>query len=196
LWYTIVFAVTFIVISWAIYAYINRTLSDSLDRSIQKEAKWIIARLEKHVARGEPDQAVKEDIFEHVSFFPIKEYIEIWDSTGEIYYQSPNLKFEDTLANHANLSKDKSSLLTTIKTFRNHDIRLIVEQSSRNIIYLAMPTESITSAVNQLLKILAWMGPIILALAATGGGVTCQTIFCKNQSSYRNSTAHQCRQVI
>lgn len=179
LWYTIVFAVTFIVISWAIYEYINRTLSDSLDRSIQKEAKWIIARLEKHVARGEPDQAVNEDIFEHASFFPIKEYIEIWDSTGEIYYQSPNLKFEDTLANHANLSKDKSSLLTTIKTFRNHDIRLIVEQSSRNIIYLAMPTESITSAVNQLLKILAWMGPIILVFAATGGALLAKQSFAK-----------------
>ena len=178
-WYTIVFAFTFVVISWAIYTFINRTLYDSLDQSIQNEAGWIAARFDKHLTRGESEQIVKEDIFEHASFFPIKEYIEIWDSSGKIYYQSPNLKYEDTLASHVKIVPEKILQLTTIKTFRNHDIRLIVQKLPRHTVFLAMPTESITSAVNQLLKIIAWMGPIILVLAAIGGALLAKQSFSK-----------------
>jgi len=178
-WYTIVFAFTFVFISWAAYTFIIQTLYDSLDQSIKNEAGWISARFDKHLSREESDQIVKEDILEHASFFPIKEYIEIWDSSGKIYYQSPNLKYEDTLTSHVNVNPEKVPIIKTITTFRNHDIRLIIRKLPRHTVYLAMPTESITSATNQLFKIIAWMGPIVLVLAAIGGTLLAKQSFSK-----------------
>ncbi|MBI4548885.1 MAG: hypothetical protein HY707_12955, partial [Ignavibacteriae bacterium] len=153
IWYTIVIALMFAFTSFAVYEYVRRALSDMLDQSIKNEAWWIAARLEKGQERFESNELVKEDIFERAAFSPIKVYIEIWDSSGELFYRSPNLG-SDTLALFMQDSPvDKELTLATVTDFRDHDIRLAVQKTSGTIVLIGMPVESITTPLNELLRI-------------------------------------------
>lgn len=179
LWYTILVALTFVLVAWVIYEYVNRTLTHSLDQSIINEVKWVSARMEKRLTRIESDDMIREDIFEHAAFFPLKEYIEIWDANGRIFYHSPNLGVEDTLKHHLELTGSWNSALATTSTFRKHEIRIAVERTPNAIVYLGMPTESITTAVNQLLRIFAWLFPVIILSAVVIGSYLARKSFSK-----------------
>jgi two-component system, OmpR family, sensor kinase len=168
LWYAALIAFTFLCLSVFIYIYLKRTLSSTLDQSVTNEVKWIVARLERQVARKESNQIVREDIFEHAAFYPTKEYVEIWDSTGNIFYRSPNLA-DDTLANHVNTSQNRTWLLATVTDFRNHDIRIAVRTTPTAIVMVAMPTETITTPLNYIFRILAWLGPVVIVIAVGVG---------------------------
>src|SRR5512137_2420182 len=99
LWYSTIVAVTFALVAIATYQYVSRTLMASVDQAVINEVKWVTARLERQSERGEPEAILKEEFREHSAYFPLKEYVEIWDSSGAIYYQSLNL-VGDTLALH------------------------------------------------------------------------------------------------
>jgi len=179
LWYAAVVALTFVFASGAIYEYVGRTLSTSLDQAITNEVKWIVARLEKGHTRSEAEHVVKEDIFEHASYYPIKEYIEIWDLAGALIYQSPNLAAVDTLAIYFSLPTGQSWGLTTITKFRTHNIRLAVSKTPEGTVYLAMPTESITAPLDQLVRVFALLGPVIIVIAIAGGTYLAKKSFVK-----------------
>lgn len=168
LWYSLLVALTFVVISWTIYEYLKRTLAVTLDQSIVGEAEWVAARYDRGISRHEPDSLTREDMFEHAAFFPIKEYVEVWDAGGSLYYHSVNLA-QDTLVEYATLTSADARLPETVTRFRNHDIRLLMRKSATSTVIMAMPTESITQPVVQLLRILGWLGPaVILAAIFTG----------------------------
>ncbi|MBI3363968.1 MAG: HAMP domain-containing protein [Ignavibacteriae bacterium] len=176
-WYTTAFALTFALISGVIYEYVSRTLSDRLDESIMNEIRWVAARYEKQFTRTESDQAVRDDIFEHASFYPIKEYVEIWDNTGQRFYGSPNLA-GDTLSTYIDIAHPPSQIVTITK-FRDHHIRLVVQQSMHATILLSMPMESVTTPISQLLRIFIWIGPIVIVVAAAGGMYLAKQSFAK-----------------
>jgi heavy metal sensor kinase len=169
MWYTTVFALTFVLSAWTIYEYVGHTLSDRLDESLSSEMKWTTTRFEKYLSRRESAEAAREDIFEHASFHPSKEYCEIWDSAGMLFYHSPNLG-TDTLARFIAVPEYLSSSLTTITSFSRHDIRAAIRRDSYGLILLAMPIESITSSESQLVSVFMWLGPVVI-LIATGGGM-------------------------
>lgn len=178
LWYTLVVAMTFVVVSWTIYEYVKRTLAVSLDQSVVGEAEWVAARYERRIGRPEPDVQVREDMFEHASFFPIKEYVEVWDSNGVLFYHSPNLA-QDTLAGYATMRSTGERIPETVTRFRNHDIRLLVRKSPISTVFVAMPTESMTQPVQQLVRILAWLGPAVVLIAIVVGLALAKKSFSK-----------------
>ena len=168
LWYTIVVALTFLVLAWTVYLYIHTTLSVSLDSSITGEAEWVSARYDRRLLRPEPDRVTREDIFDHASFNPIKQYVEVWDSAGNIFYHSVNIG-QDTLARYADVFQSTGKHLETITLFRNHEIRLMVRKTPTSTIFVAMPAENITHAVRELLRIYSWLGPAVIVIAIAMG---------------------------
>src|SRR5258707_10229653 len=95
--YPILVAFTFLLLAWAIYQYISSSLATALDQSIMKEMDWVKTRYEKRLNRSDPAQLRREDLFEHASFFPLKEYVEVWDTSDSVFYCSSDLE-HDTLA--------------------------------------------------------------------------------------------------
>jgi heavy metal sensor kinase len=176
--YTLLVAITFLLIAWAIYEYINSSLATALDQSIVKEMDWVKARYEKRLARSDPAQITREDFFEHASFFPLKEYVEVWDASDSIFYRSPNLE-QDTLAHFATIPKKNEGTFETVTFFRNHEIRLAVQKTPYATVLVAMPTESITKPVRQLLRILLWLGPIVIVVAIGAGSYLAKKSFSK-----------------
>jgi len=178
LWYTTVIALTFVFVSLAVYEYVSRTLSHMLDQSITNEVRWIVARLEKREERFESEQIVKEDVFEHAAFYPIKEYIEIWDASGKLYFHSPNLG-SDTLALLRHIPLDQELTLTTVTNFRYHDIRLAIQKTPVATVLVAMPVESITTSLNELLRIFLWLGPVVVLVGIFVGSYLAKKSFSK-----------------
>lgn len=168
LWYTGIIVLTFIGIAWTVKVYVERTLSDSLDQSIESQTKWIAAHLLNRLKNPGAEDRIRDDIFEHAAYYPIKEYIEIWDSTGKIFYRSPNLE-EDTLKLYYSAAPEYVLAMSTIHTFRTHNIRLAVQRTDAGTIFLAMPTESISIPVRELIQIFILLVPIVIIVSVVGG---------------------------
>jgi two-component system OmpR family sensor kinase len=167
LWYAIAFLISSGIIAWFVYLYIGRTLSDRLDQSLTNEIQWVVARLDRSDTHAENIQDIKDDIFDHASFYPIKEYIEIWAGSDTMFFHSPNLG-QDTLRPYITGSGG-SKLLMTVTNFRDHFIRLAVQRAHHRLVILAMPTATVTTPVNQLLKIFLWLCPVVILIAVAGG---------------------------
>lgn len=176
--YTVLVAITFLLISWAIYQYISTSLATALDQSISKELDWVNARLEKRLPRSEPPHVTREELFEHASYFPMKEYVEVWDKSETIFYRSPNLG-QDTLAHHASIPDENEDTLATVTTFRDHDIRLLVRRTPDAIILVAMPTESVIEPVRELVRAFQWLGPVVIIIAIAMGSFLAKRSFSK-----------------
>ncbi|HZY10939.1 MAG TPA: ATP-binding protein [Bacteroidota bacterium] len=179
LWYTSVVAVIFILFGMTTYEYLHLTLARTLDRAVRSEIDWMVSRLERGTLRNEPDVVVGEDIFEHGAYYPLKEYVEIWDSTGKIYYRGFNLA-EDTLKHFASLLRQDGDFdLRTVTNFRNHDIRLATQKTPSFVIYFAIPLEVTTSPLRSLLNIFFWLGPLLIVVAMAGGMYLARKSFAK-----------------
>jgi heavy metal sensor kinase len=189
LWYSTIVAVTFAVIAFATYQFVARTLGSSVDQAVINEAKWVTARLERQAERSEPDSVLKEEFREHSAFFPFKEYVEIWDSTGDIFYQSVNL-VGDTLVHHVADPSDHRWLLLSITTFRDQNVRLVMSKTASATILVGMPTEFVAAAQDRLLTTLAWMGPAVLVIAVLGG-----TFLAKKSLSKVNKVTEAAKRI-
>jgi two-component system OmpR family sensor kinase len=170
IWYTALVALVFVFVGWATYEYVSRTLQSTLDRSLINETKWLAARLERGLARGESHAVLREDFFEHAAYYPIKEYVEVWDTAGSAVYRSPNLA-DDTLLHHATGLVDSTWNVFTIRTFRDHDIRVVTQRVATAKIVLAMPMDLVTTPINEFLRTFTWLGPIVIVLSLGGGYV-------------------------
>ncbi len=178
LWYVLTVMATFVVIAWATYQYVNAMLISSLDTSVTNEVKWITSRLEKQRERNESNDEVREDIRDHASYFPHKEFIEIWDSTGQIFHQSRNLS-GDTLFFLLENIENHRWLLITLQDFRDHQLRLAMSKTSSATILLGIPMESTTEVMSQLFDTLAWMSPLVMLIAVVGGTILAKKSLAK-----------------
>jgi heavy metal sensor kinase len=178
LWYVLTVMATFVVIAWATYQYVNAMLISSLDTSVTNEVKWITSRLEKQKERNESNDVVREDIRDHASYFPHKEFVEIWDSTGQIFHQSRNLS-GDTLFFLLDNIENHRWLLVTLQDFRGHQLRLAMSETPSATILLGIPMESITAVMSQLFDTLAWMSPLVMLIAVIGGTILAKKSLAK-----------------
>lgn len=178
LWYTAIVLSTFIFAAWGVIGYVTSTLSNGLDQSITSETRWSAARYEKFLRGRENVGEVREQIFDHVAYYPIKEFVEIWDSTGAIFYQTPNLE-GDTLRNYVLASLEQSGPLRTITDFRGFEIRMSEQKMLGGVVLIAMPMENITLPLDHLFRILLWLGPLVVLISVVGGMTLAKKSFSK-----------------
>lgn len=168
LWYTFVVAVIFVVIATVTYQYVSATLYDQLDHALANEARWIAQRFEKQRAEGESDASAIEAVREHGAYYPAKLYFEVWTPGGGLLCQSTNI-YGDSLVKHVPVTAGGGRALQTVSTFRVQPLRAIVEDSPAGKVIVGIPVESVEQTLDQLLRVLGWMGPVVVLLAFGGG---------------------------
>lgn len=168
LWYTLVVAAIFVVIATVTYQYVRSTLYDQLDLALVNEALWISLRLEKMKVDGEPADAAIAAIREHGAYYPSKEFVEVWTPGGALFLQSFNV-MGDSLVKHVPAPAPGGIVLGTVSTFRVQTVRAIVQDSPEGRIIVGIPVESVERTLEQLLRVLGWMGPVTVLLAFGGG---------------------------
>ncbi|HLF14175.1 MAG TPA: ATP-binding protein [Bacteroidota bacterium] len=168
LWYTIIVAVIFVFIATVTYKYVSATLYDQLDLLLVNEARWIAQRLEKQNVESEPDESAAAAIREHSAYSPTKEFVEVWAPDGTLLCQSSNV-IGDSLVKHTDFPPDPHYNLHTVVTFRIQPLRILTQLTRRGRIIVAIPVESVETTLRQLMRVLAWMGPLVVLLAFGGG---------------------------
>jgi heavy metal sensor kinase len=168
LWYTGIVVVTFIIIAVVVEQNLRLTLSDALDQSLNSELNWMVERLDKLMAQEVSTDQTKNDIFDHAAYYYIKEYIEIFDSTGRSFYRSPNLE-KDTLRALVPPPAYGENTLVLISNFRGYGMRMGARRTSFGSVFLGMPQTIVTLPVNHILEIFAWIGPIVVFISIGGG---------------------------
>jgi heavy metal sensor kinase len=168
LWYTIIVAAIFVFIAVATYRYASATLYENLDLSLVNESKWIASRLDRQKPE-EPDEVVINDIREHSAYYPTKEYVEVWAAGGTLFCRSSNIG-RDSLIKYVPLTPDSELSWTTAGTFPVlPSLRLLVRKSAGATIIVGVPVESVEQTLRELVRVMAWMGPIVVLLAFGGG---------------------------
>ena len=168
LWYTLIVAVIFVFIAVATYRYVSATLYENLDLSLVNEAKWIASRLD----RQKPEEAnavVINEIKEHSAYYPMKEYVEVWTPDGRLFCRSSNIG-TDSLVKYVSFTPDSEVVWTTVSTFAMlPPLRMLVQKSAGARIVVGVPVESVEQTLEQLVRVMAWMGPLVVLLAFVGG---------------------------
>ncbi len=175
-WYTVAFALTAGLVAWVVYIYVEQTLTDRFDQTLVNETDWVVSTLKRTDAHGEQFAGVADDIFEHASMTPLKEYIEIWQPPDSLAYRTPNLG-QDTL--RSLLPSDSLDSPFTVSSFRGHGIRLLAHRSPSRVVLIALPTEILTVPAGQLMRILLLLGPVVILIAAVGGIYVARQSFAK-----------------
>ncbi len=168
LWYTLIVAVIFVVIAVVTYSYVRSTLYDQLDQSLINEARWIVQQLGQRDGTPATDARVIASIREHSASYPTKEFVEVWGTDATLFCQSVNL-VGDSLIQHARFPLDPHYLLTTVTTFRIQPLRILTQESLNGQLLIGVPVESVEGTLRQLVKVLAWMGPLVVLLAFGSG---------------------------
>ncbi len=168
LWYTLIVAVIFVFIAVATYRYVSATLYESLDQSLVNEAKWIASRLDRQKPE-ESNEVVIAEIKEHSAYYPTKEYLEVWTAGGMLFCKSSNIG-GDSLIKYVSFDSDSDFAWTTVSTFAMlPTLRLLVQKSAGTTIIVGVPVDSVDDTLVQLVRVMAWMGPLVVLLAFVGG---------------------------
>ncbi len=168
LWYTLIVAVTFVIIATVTYQIVGASLYDQLDHSLVNEVKWIAGQLEKREHTPESDAGVIAAIREHSAYYPVKEFVEVWAPDETLFCQSLNL-LGDSLVKHARFPLDAHYMLRTVATFRIQPLRIVTQETPQGKILVAVPVESVEQTLASLMSVLSWMGPLVVLLAFVGG---------------------------
>ena len=168
LWYTGIVVVTFMGAAVVIEQNLNHTLSETLDQSLTGEFQWISDRYAKFADGSLPADRVKQEIFDHGSYYFVKEYIDIYDSLGNNFFRTRNLD-RDSLKNYIKRTDLHGFTLLTVEHFRQHNLRVGAQTLPNGTIYVAMPLTIVTLPINHILGIFVWIGPIVILISIVGG---------------------------
>lgn len=165
LWYSAIVLVTLLVFRLVSVQVIRLSLDDDLDESLKAETVWLRNLLDAYKSRNIPDADIREDIEARSSLSPRKEFIEIYEASGNEYFRSPNLE-NDRLQN---LGKRNYSIPVTIENFRGQSLRLFTTKDDSYEIYIAYPLTDVNAAIEQIIASFLFLIPIALLLSLIGG---------------------------
>ena len=168
----------FVMVAWVVTQYVQNTLSETLDRSVTRETEWVVSRLSQPSDEHESLHALFQDIVNHVYYNPMKEYVEIWDSTGRLFFQSPNLQ-GDTLRYYVSDGDGLPFTLRTNEQFRSVGIRIARQRASLGTFFVALPMETVTASTHHLFQVFAWIGPIVIIFSVVSGIYLAKKSFSK-----------------
>lgn len=187
-WYSLVVSVTLISFGLTAYYSTSNTLSETLDRSLKNEVKWLNEILAKKLPKRRTppvtvpkDTALKEmkseeeigptdeiwnQIYEHTLLNPKKQFIQITDTRGRKLYKSPSLGNDSLFYPEIPFNY---ILLVNTSEFKNVSLRLAVTQNERMKIYVAYPLEELNEVLDNLFSSFLVLAPIAILLSIALG---------------------------
>ncbi len=194
--YTALLAATIVGFGGISYFFTRSTLSDSLDRSLHSEVKWVNEFIEpkakkvrlkrsallelqqlKRSATAPADlEALSVDsaetdqiwnqIYQHTILSPRRQYIQILDRNGDLLYRSPSLGKQF-------LKYDEIPYgwvnIVTIRNEEGRELRLASTQNDYVKIFVAYPLEELNEALDGIFLIFRILAPIAILISLVGG---------------------------
>ncbi|MDI6765395.1 MAG: ATP-binding protein [Bacteroidota bacterium] len=194
--YSLVLLSTLIAFGLIAYNYSKQELTDSLDKSLTNEVKWVknfvelkagkvkpskiftskkksrtlsqqlSLTREDSVAMSEADEEIWNHIYEHALINPKKTIIQVTDNKGAVIFRSFTVGEESLSIGHAALD---TIVLNTVKNERGEDMRVASTSTKNNRIYIAYPLAELSELLDNLFSIFLILIPITLVLSIAGG---------------------------
>jgi heavy metal sensor kinase len=166
-WHAGIVLGTFFVVGFVVEQSLSHTLSASLDDQLTGEINWFVERLEYVPPNGTPSDQMRVEIFNQLVYFPVKQFVEIYNASGGIFYRSQNLE-NDTLLHLAAGQVADGSTISTVD-FRGHPVRLVVQREHGVVVLIAAPLDSVTVPIDRIFQIFLWIGPLVVIVSIAGG---------------------------
>lgn len=91
-YYTLIVLSTLIIFILSSVQLIEKSLYEELDNSLEAEVTWVRDILYEYKKNHYEDNSIRDDIARRSSLSPRKEFIEIYDYAGNVYFRSQNLE--------------------------------------------------------------------------------------------------------
>jgi len=196
LWYTALLAATIVGFFGISYLFTRSTLSDSLDRSLHSEVKWVnefiepkakkvrlkrsalleLQELKRSVTAPAELAALDVDsaetdqiwnqIYQHTILSPRRQYIQILDRNGDLLYRSPSLGKQ--LLKYDEIPYGWVNIVT-IQNEDQRQLRLAITQNDYVKIFVAYPLEELNEALDGIFLIFRILAPISILISLVGG---------------------------
>lgn len=196
LWYTALLAVTILGFGGLSYLFTRSTLSDSLDRSLHSEVKWVSEFIEPKAKKvrlkrsailelqelkrsatapvgiGEvivdtaETDQIWNQIYQHTILSPRRQYIQILDRNGDLLYRSPSLGKQ--FLKYDDIPYGWVNIVT-ISNEQGSELRLAITQNDYVKIFVAYPLEELNEALAGIFLIFRILAPIAILISLVGG---------------------------
>jgi heavy metal sensor kinase len=196
LWYTALLAATILGFGGLSYLFTRSTLSDSLDRSLYNEVKWVNEFIEPKAKKvrlkrsailelqelkrsatapvgiGEvivdtaETDQIWNQIYQHTILSPRRQYIQILDRNGDLLYRSPSLGKQ--FLKYDDIPYGWVNIVT-ISNEQGRELRLAITQNDYVKIFVAYPLEELNEALAGIFLIFRILAPIAILISLVGG---------------------------
>ncbi len=173
LWYSLVLLVAFIVFGAAIYLYLERLLSETLQKNLTAELDWIsrIVEIEREqIHRSSSTQKLTEEvegqIDEHYRLTPRNYIVMLTALDKTVFYESENR------GNKPLYEGNLAPATTVVSTLRDDEYGTILVAARRIdpfIIQVAYPERIVRDVLAHMLSILEILVPVVLLFSFVGG---------------------------
>ncbi len=119
LWFSLSLLISLVVVHLATIGVVRLLINDELDSSLEAEVNWLDDFLLTYKGRQVPDSEICNEIQQRSRMNPRKEFISIWDASGNSYFNTRNLEGQSLP------HPDSVSQLITLKDFRGQDVRFV-----------------------------------------------------------------------
>ncbi len=163
-YYTIVVLSILVIFTVVSIKLIESSLFEEIDRSLETEAVWIQSMLEDYQIQNFDDNQIKSNLSRRSRLSPRKQFIEIYNPQGYIYFRSINL-LNEQLKPYIQQREG----ISTIKFLNNIEIRLLTIWVNDFEIIIGHPLTDVNVAISEILSSLLFLIPLGLFLIFFGG---------------------------
>src|SRR5579862_856449 len=167
LWYAGAVIAMFLVVAFLVEQNLSRTLSSNLDGQLTAEVEWMMERLSNPPLHSQKLEQVRADLFSQLVYFPVKQFVEVYDADGKLFYRTNNLE-QDTLRKLVT-TQISSDLLLTSLNYRGSKMRVAAERTENATIIILALTEGVTVPSQHILQIFLWLTPLVIVVSIAGG---------------------------
>ncbi|HEX7880613.1 MAG TPA: HAMP domain-containing sensor histidine kinase [Candidatus Eisenbacteria bacterium] len=164
-WYSLVFILTLLAVQLITAQAIRRLLHDELDASLRAETDWILHSVANARLYRLTDAQVRAELTSRSINNSRKEFIEIYDEKGNLFYRSPNVVAGGVLRP----ARSASDRALTLPAFGGRDVRLFSRADQGFQVTVAYPLTDIHAAMDKLRMAFIVLMPAALLLMAGGG---------------------------
>jgi two-component system OmpR family sensor kinase len=175
LWYGLGLAVILLIFGGALYAFMARSLSAQVDRSLNEAANIAVTALEERLADG-PFLRFGDLVEEFPELTVVDKFFQIFSPRGQTTIQSPNVRplniplsraaLDTALAGHALF---ESPRLQNGHPFRVLTVPIMYQDRLAYILQVGTSLREVKESLHRLLFTLLLAGPLAVAIALGGG---------------------------
>lgn len=172
IWYSTILLIAIALFAGSTYFYLQVLLLETLDQDLADEADWVMkvvtleqGQLPDTLRTGELPEQIQTLLDDHFTRSTRNYIVLLSSEDGKILYESENRS--GLVLHEGEVSVDKPVYVS--KQTAKGGLRITARRWGTFVLQIAYPERPVDLALNHLLSIFAWLAPVVLVFAVSGG---------------------------